>query len=266
MAAATAALSPTRALRRPRRLDARALTGIFLAVLSTVGALVYWSVASDTREVLVSARELPTGAVVGSSDLAIARVRVDDSLYSAALPATERAQVVGQQLAAPAFPQQVLVRAQLAARPPLAPDQLAITIPVSADTAVGGRLRPGDVVQVLVTLNPGKPESRTHIVLPRANVYDVGLDDRVAVIRTGSAGGSGGSGAGERPGDQVRGAPATLTLAVTHEEARDLAWARWNGELDVALVPAPPAPGKAQVQAPQSAQSSQSTQSSPGQR
>jgi len=56
MVAATAALSPTRALHRPRRLDARALTGIFLAVLSTVGALVYWSVTSDTREVLVSAR------------------------------------------------------------------------------------------------------------------------------------------------------------------------------------------------------------------
>src|SRR5687768_14522505 len=114
--AATAALSPARALHRPRRLDARALTGVFLAVLSTVGALVYWSVTSDTREVLVSARELPAGAVVGAGDLAIARVRVDDSLYSAALPAAERAQVVGQQLAAPAFPQQVLVRAQLASR------------------------------------------------------------------------------------------------------------------------------------------------------
>lgn len=229
-------LSPARALRQPRRLDARALVGVFLAVLSTVGALVFWSATSDTREVLVATRELPAGAVVGVADLAVARVRVDDTLYGAALPASERSQIVGRQLAASAFAQQVLVRAQFADRPPLAADQFAMTIPVAADSAVGGRLRPGDAVQVLVTLSKGKPESRTYVALPRVTVYDTGYDESAAVLGTGGMGSS-----GAPAGGRSRGPAATLTLAVTQEQALELARARWNGDLDVVLAPPPPA-------------------------
>ena len=229
MAATT--LSPTRALRQPRRLDLRAVFGIFLTLVATGGSIAFWSASSDTRAVLVATRELPAGATLTQGDLAIARVRVDDDIYAAAVPAAEQAGVIGKQLAEPVHAQQILARAQISSRPALASDQMALTIAVSPETAVGGRVRPGDSVQVLVTTDKGKPEAKTAVVLPRVTVYDVGRDQRSLVVSTSGAGDS-----DTRSG--VRGPLASLTLIVTQEQAIQLAQAKWSGELDVALLPA----------------------------
>lgn len=219
-------LSPTRALRQPRRLDWRAVFGIFLLLVATGGSITFWSASSDTRALLVATRDLPAGAELAAEDLAVARVRVDDAIYQAAFPAAELAGLVGKQLAEPIHTGQLLVRAQLSSRPRLGPDQMALTIAVSPETAAGGRLRAGDAVQVLLTTNKGKPEARTVVVLPRATVYDVGHDQRVAVVNTELA---------DRSGAQ--GAAKWLTLVVTQEQALQLAQAKWAGELDVALLP-----------------------------
>src|SRR5450631_1071893 len=113
---AVATLSPARALRRPRRADPRALIGVFL----TLAALV-------------------------------AYVRMDDNVYRAALPADVLESLVGRQLGEPIHAQQVLARAQVAEQPGLAADQVAMTIPAKPESAVDGRLRPGDLIQVLLT-------------------------------------------------------------------------------------------------------------------
>ena len=226
-------------LREPRRIDARKLFGFFVALVATGGSLAFWSASSDTRAVLVATRDLPAGARVAAGDLAVARVRVDDAIYQAAVPAAEQAGIVGRQLSEPVHTHQVLARAQVAGRSPLAPDQLAISIPVTAESAVSGSLRAGDHVQILATANRGKPESRTLVVLPRAKVYDVGYDERFTVVNT-SAGASSGSApdAGASPGAaQGRLASVTsVTLLVTQEQALQLAQARWNAELDLALL------------------------------
>lgn len=229
MAATT--LSPTRALRQPRRLDLRAVFGIFLILVATGGSIAFWSASSDTRTVLVATRELPAGAMLTQGDLAIARVRVDDGIYSAAVPAAEQASVIGKQLAEPVHAQQILARAQISSRPALGPNQMALTVAVSSETAVGGRVRPGDAVQVLMTTNKGKPEAKTAVVLPRVAVYDVGHDQRSLVVNT-----SGAADSDDR--SSVRGSLASLTLVVTQEQAVQLAQAKWSGELDVALLPA----------------------------
>ncbi len=228
---AATSLSPTKALRQPRRLDLRAVFGIFLTLVATGGSIAFWSASSDTRTLLVATRELPAGAVLAPGDLAVARVRVDDGIYAAAVPAAEQAGAIGKQLAEPVHPQQILARAQISHRPPLAPDQMALTIAVNPETAVGGSVRTGDAVQVLVTTNKGKPEAETAVVLPRVIVYDVGRDQRSLVVGTSGAGG---------PDDRssVRGPLASLTLIVTQEQAVQLAQAKWSGELDVALLPA----------------------------
>jgi len=171
---------------------------------------------------------LPAGATLGASDLAIARVRVDDSIYQSALPSGELEDVAGRQLAKPALTHQMLVRAQLSTRPALEPGQLAMTIPIRPETAVGGRIQAGDAVRVLVTTNKGKPESRTAVVLPRATVYEVGRDDRQTVVNTS------GSTEGER---RAQGPAAWLTLIVSPDQSLALSDARWNGDLDVALLP-----------------------------
>lgn len=224
--AAVATLSPTRALRQPRRLDARSVFGTFLLLLATGGSIAFWSVSSDTRAVLVATRDLPAGATLNSGDLALARVRVDDAIYLAAVPEEELEHLVGRQLAEPVHAQQLLVRAQLSSRSTVGTGQLAFTIAISPETAVGDRLRPGDQVQVLLTTNQGKPEARTSVTLARATVYDVGYEQRATVVNTEL---------GDRQAAQ--GPVKWLTLIVSQEQAIQLAQARWSGELDVALLP-----------------------------
>lgn len=228
---ATTTLSPTKALRQPRRVDWRAVFGLFLTLMATGGSIAFWSASSDTRTVLVATRELPAGAVLAEGDLAIARVRVDDGIYSAALPAAEQVGLIGKQLAEPVHAQQILARAQISSRPALSPNQMALTIAVSPETAVGGRVRPGDTVQVLVTTNKGKPEAKTTVVLPWITVYDVGHNQRSVVVNTSGSGDS-----GDR--SSALGPVGSLTLVVTQEQAVQLAQAKWSGELDVALLPA----------------------------
>lgn len=233
---ATTPLSPTRALRRPRRLDWRAIFGIFLLLVATGGSITFWSASSDTRAVLVATRDLPAGAELGASDLAIARVRVDDAIYRAAIPASELATLAGTQLAEPVHAEQLLVRAQLSSRPLLGPNQLALTIAISPETAVGGRVQAGDSVQVLLTTNKGKPEARTTVVLPRVTVYDVGHDQRTTVVNTDLA---------DRAAPH--GAVKWLTLIMTQEQTVELAQAKGQGDLDVALLPPRQGSGGAQM-------------------
>ena len=222
-------LTPKRALQRPWRFDPRAVFGLFLMLVSVAGSVAFWTASTDTRAVLVVTRSRPAGATLGSSDVAVANVRVDDAIFAATVPAEEQATVVGRQLAEPIHAQQLLARAQLSGRPPLNPGQMALTIQVSSNTAAGGRVRPGDSVQVLATTNKGRPESKTTVVLPRITVYDVGKDERGAVINTGGSDGV------DR--DDVA-AISSLTLIVSQEQALQLTVAKWNGDLDVALLPA----------------------------
>jgi Flp pilus assembly protein CpaB len=149
---ATAILSPSRVLHRPRHLDRRAVLGVFLLLVAVGGSLAFWSASSTTTAVLVATHDLPAGATLSTADLAVARVQVDDAMYQAAVPAGELNYIVGRQLTAPVYAHQLLVRAQLSNSLPLHPDQMAFTVPVTLDTAAGGRIRPGDVVEVVYRL------------------------------------------------------------------------------------------------------------------
>jgi Flp pilus assembly protein CpaB len=220
------ALSPTRALRKPWRLDGRVLAGLFLAAVVFAGSLAVWQRSNDSRPVVVAARDLPAGATLTASDVTVARVRLDDEMYAAAVPGDEAASLVGRQLAAPVYARQIVGRPQVSTRSAIAPDQVALTIPVTTESAVGGRVRPGDDVQVLLTTNKGKPESRTTVLLPRATVYDVGYGARAAVVATNDA------------PDRGSARPLTsVTLVLSQQQSVALAHARHNGELDVALLP-----------------------------
>jgi len=224
-----ATLTPARALRRPRRTDPRALIGLFLTLAALAGSISFWVTNSESRPVLVATRDLPIGATVRAGDVTIAYVRMDDNLYRAALPADTLDSLVGRQLGEPIHAQQVLARAQLADRLGLAPDQVAITIPAKPDSAVDGRLRPGDAVQVLVTVvDKARQEAHTRLVLDRVQVYSVGREQ--------SFGSSSSSGTTDHD-SFGRGAISTVTLAVSPDQARQVAEARRIGELDVVLLP-----------------------------
>jgi Flp pilus assembly protein CpaB len=227
-----ATLSPAHALRRPRRADPRALIGIFVTLAALAGSVAFWVGASDARPVVIATRDLPAGATLHSSDLAIAYVHLEDRVYAAALPADMLDGLVGRQLGEPIHAQQVLARAQVADRLGLAPGQVAMTIPAHPDSAVDGRLRPGDTVQVLVTVTDKSRnnEAHTSLVLDRAQVFEVGRDQAFASAASGSA---------SSEADGTGGTISTLTLALSPDQARQLAEARHSGELDVLLLPPP---------------------------
>jgi Flp pilus assembly protein CpaB len=231
---AVATLTPARALRRPRRADPRALIGVFLTLAALAGSVAFWVGASDARPILIATRDLPAGATLRSSDLTVAYVRMDDTVYRAALPADALESLVGRQLGEPIHAQQVLARAQVADRLGLAADQVAMTIPAKPESAVDGRLRPGDTIQVLVTvIDKNKNEAHTRQALDRAQVFEVGRDQSFSSSSSASA----------TDGDGVtRGSITSVTLAVTADQARQLAEARRTGELDVLLLPPPEAP------------------------
>lgn len=224
---ATATLSPTRVLRRPRRLDVRAVFGFFLLLVALGGSISFWSATSATTSVLVATHDLPAGATLTQGDLALARVRVDDAIYQAAMPANSLTSAVGKQLTDPVYAHQILARAQISTRSRLARNQMAITIPVSADTAAGGRIQPGDVVEVFVTLGKDSPVVRSRVVLPNVAVYDVGRDPGITTVSTNSS----------SSGSLGQGGVSWLSLIVTQTQALQLAQAKWAGQLDVALLP-----------------------------
>jgi pilus assembly protein CpaB len=224
MVAAT--LTPARALRRPRRTDPRALIGVFLTLAALGASISFWVGSSEARPVVVATRDLPIGATVRAGDLTVAYVKMDDHLYRAALPSEALESLVGRQLAEPIHAQQVLARAQVAERAGLAADQVAITVPARPESAVDGRLRPGDVVQVLVTVaDKARNEARTRLVLERALVFGVGREQTISGTSSTDADGF------------ARGSITTVTLAVTPDQARQLAEARRMGELDILLTP-----------------------------
>jgi Flp pilus assembly protein CpaB len=229
MVAAT--LTPARALRRPRRADPRTLIGVFLTLAALAGSVSFWVGSSDARAVIVATRDLPVGATVHAGDLSVAYVRMEDDLFHAALPADLLDGLVGRQLSEPVHAQQVLARAQVAERVGLQPDQVAITIPARPDSAVDGKLRPGDGVQVLVTVvDKLHSEAHARLVLERAQVYSIGREEPLSTTTSADSDGF------------TRGAITSVTLAVTPEQARALAEARRTGELDVVLLPAKPPP------------------------
>jgi Flp pilus assembly protein CpaB len=226
---ATTVLTPVRALRRPRHLDLRAVFGLLLLLVAIAGSVAFWSASSATQAVVVLTRELPAGATLSASDLAVAQVRVDGAIYQQTVPASDLGSLVGKQVTEPAHVDQILVWPQVSRHLPLAPSQMAFTIPVTADTAAGGRIRPGDVVEVLLTTGKGSSSPRSTVVLPRVTVYDVGYGGGITTINT--------TGSAVTGGSSREGSISWLTLIVTQSQALQLARAKWAGQLDVALRP-----------------------------
>jgi len=122
-----------------------------------------------------------------------------------------------------------LICRQVANKMGLSAGQVAMTIPARPDSAVDGRLRPGDTVQVLVTVvDKTRNEAHTRQILDRAQVFEVGRDQSF-----------GSSGTTAETDGLARGSIASVTLAISADQARQLAEARRTGELDVLLLPPP---------------------------
>lgn len=216
-------LTSARTLRKSRRIDWRAVVGPVLALMATGGLLLFWSSSSNTQPVLVAGRDLPAGATLDATSVTTARVQLTDTLYAVALPASQAPNVIGKKLAEPVHAGQVLVRPQIATRDLLGPGQRSMSVRLDKDSSTGGRLRPGDRVEILLTTNAGEPDAATRVVVSGITVYDVIYEDAGRSIG--------------REGNDEAGVISALTLIVTPEQALALTSAKHNGQLDVLLLP-----------------------------
>ncbi|NYE35731.1 Flp pilus assembly protein CpaB [Nocardioides cavernae] len=163
-------------LLRRRRLIAAALTAV--AVLAALRTLA--PPPPDTVDVLVAARDLPSGTLLGDDDLAL-------RAYPAALaPDTAAEAAAGRVLAAPLGSGEVVTDARLVG-PGLADAQPGRTVvPVRLpDAGMAALLRPGDQVDLVAT-DPGSGE--TSLVAGDVTVLATPRD-----VPEGPTGGSGGA-------------------------------------------------------------------------
>lgn len=206
----------------PSRVDRRMLAGLLLVVLSLAGGLLLWRGATETTPILVAARDIAPGHVIERDDLRISEARLDGSLASMALTENELDAAVGRTASTTIHAGEMLVAPDLASGPVLGADEVAVTIPVAADSIYPG-LTPTDEVALLATSHAGKPESRTVVLLDRATVFAIGLERRV--IRSSTS---------NDPNDGAT--VANITLAVPRSEAEAVAHAVANATITVVLL------------------------------
>jgi Flp pilus assembly protein CpaB len=165
------------------------------------------------QTVFVAAHDLPLGATLGANDL------VGVSRYASAIPEAaivDLDDAVGRVVAVPVVGGTVVRDANLAGRDR---DGLSGLVAkgyraVRVRPEDGLRPPPGAVVDVLVALDPTLADgTRASVVAHAARVLAVEADDDAMVDGTG------------------------VTLLVTEDEARELAFAAANGVLTLALAP-----------------------------
>lgn len=205
---------------RPARLDLRLVFGLVIALLAFLaGIMVYSSGRPETGAVLVAARNLPAGTVIGEGDLRVEQSPVSRTLQAALV--SDRAQVVGKVAARPIAAGEPILTSSLAQGLPLEEGEMAVALPVLDRVYVPYQVRAGDRgFLYAIAAGPGAVQQSV-LVSEKARV--------LAVVRAPQQAGA---------GPQVEGPPTNVTIAVPREEA-DLV-ARAIAQNIVALVLLPP--------------------------
>lgn len=157
------------------RIDGRMLLGIALVAVSIIGGLLLWGSASDTAAVVVANKDMPQGHVIQAGDLSTTELRAEGGLSSLLIPQAEVGSLVGRTLGTRVVAGEPVIRPDLSSGPVIGAGEVAITIPVNADSVYPG-LRPGDAVTVLGTAGGSQADGPTVTVLERALVYDVSAE------------------------------------------------------------------------------------------
>lgn len=199
-------------LERPPWINVRTCLGTLLFAIAMTAGWHTLDAAEQGRLVWATGRDVPEGARLTSSDLE--SIRVD-------LPADQLAQYLDAStplegsLAVRSMSRGELVSAAAIAEPRTAIDARSISIPISADHAVGGDLSAGDLVDVLATVDARGTDAETILLVEAATVQDVVSDATF------------GGGEGSLTG---------ITVSVPAEQAMKIALAVRAAEIDVVRV------------------------------
>jgi Flp pilus assembly protein CpaB len=205
--------APRRRSARLPRVDTRLVVGLLLVALSIIGGLRLAATGEASVVVYTAARDLPAGHRLERGDLATthlrAPARVLDRLVRGVAP-------VDRVLRVPLAEGDLVPGTALGTG---ARREREITVPIAAEHALGGALRPGDRVDVLASFDKGTEAARTLTVAARAQVVDVVRSDGLF---------------GQREGEL-----SAITLGVQPDDAVLVAFAVRNGEIDVVRAHGP---------------------------
>jgi Flp pilus assembly protein CpaB len=198
---------------RLRRLDLRVVIGLALLLAGVVGTVGVVQAAGERTPVLVMARDVPAGQLIGELDVRVAELGLAPGV--ATLGVRERGRVVGRVASAPLAAGQVLDPATVADPSPIEAGQVLMSVAVAPEHAAAGTLRAGDQVAVVASSPPEQPTAgRAGLLLSPVPVVSVSAT-------TDEAGGDG---------------KLLVSLAVAQEQAPALAQAA-HGTLDLVLLP-----------------------------
>jgi len=187
-------------------------------VLSAIAGLLYYSHTQQSTAV-VATRDLPVGARIQDGDLTTRRVN-PASVGPQVL--TSAGEAVGQVVAFPILEGQMLDARQVAPSKnatllgsglQVPPGYRIIGLPVTPTTAVGGVLKPGDLVDVIAIPNPAKAVALTDE--SPATPLRIGNDVLVLGLRTDQGGQVDQTDHGLSAGN---GKPASVLLAIPQNE------------------------------------------------
>ncbi len=210
---------------RPARLDLRLVLGLAIALVAFLaGIWVYSEGRPQTTSILVAARDLPAGAVIGEGDLRVEQSPVSRTLQAALV--SDRSQVVGKATARPIASGEPILTSSLAQGLPLEEGEMAVALPVLDRVYLPYQVRAGDRgFLYAIAAGPGAVQQSV-LVSEKVRV--------LAVVRAPQQAGA---------GPQVEGPPTNVTIAVPRGEADLVARAIAQNIVALVLLPPGAAPG-----------------------
>ena len=196
--------------RRMPRVDVRLVVGVLRIALSVGGGLRFAAAADSTVGVVALARDVPANHVLTGEDLVVRRIHASDSVLDGLVPSDALSTVRGRVLLFPLAADGLLPRGAIAVEPRQGRE---ITVPVTPEHALGGRVRLGDRVDVLGSFTKSTADARTLTVVHGAEVVEMVRSEGLF-----------GSRAGEL---------SALTVSVPPDDAVFLAFAIRNADLDI---------------------------------
>lgn len=150
----------------------RAVVGGFLVAFSSLGLFVAYQGAArgPTTKYVVAARDLTIGHRLTSGDLRLATIELPGPMARDAAFA-DADTVVGATLVSP-LRRGELVQSSAVVAKRSGPEAIEVSFALDTDRALGGRLRAGDVVDVLATFGVGS-DTYTAVVVHGASVVAV---------------------------------------------------------------------------------------------
>lgn len=200
---------------RPAWVNTRTVLGVMLFCLAVLLGRQVLESRTSLDLVWAAASDLPEGAEISSDDLRAVEVLLTSDVLSRYVAAD--ALMADAVLARPVAEGELISASWLITADAMSHGRV-MSIPVAAEHAVGGELRPGDRVDIYATFDAGDLRARTRLLARAVEVIDVVTAGGFAIEEDAAVG---------------------LTIAVTTEDAALLTFAIRTGEVDVVKVIGP---------------------------